>query len=54
MSEWASGMRDPVRSFRGQLHSNGRRRWSEEDKGRIVAESFEKRVMIFPDCGDTV
>jgi transposase len=27
---------------RGEVCSSRRRRWSEEDKGRIVAESFEK------------
>jgi transposase len=27
---------------RGEICSRRRRRWSEEDKGRIVAESFEK------------
>lgn len=27
---------------RGEVCSGRRRRWSEEDKGRIVAESFEK------------
>ena len=27
---------------RGEICSSRRRRWSEEDKGRIVAESFEK------------
>jgi transposase len=34
--------KSPLLLPRGQICSKRRRQWSEEDKGRIVAESFEK------------